>query len=161
MAEDFDALFGADIRLLGNLELAEQRERGSDLFTAPRPESAKVDLQRLHGVENLQQALLVRFLTEVGELEHLGHATYGSRLHELIGEPDTETTRNRAKLFTLQALAGEPRVAAVLSVVVTSDRQRPGRIVITARLRTIDSPVPLTVFFPVNLAGGPTAGGAP
>ena len=160
MAEDFDALFGADIRLLGNLGQAEQRERGSDLFTAPRPESSQVDLQRLHGVENLQQALLVRFLTEVGELAHLGHAGYGSRLHELIGEPNTETTRNRAKLFALQALAAEPRVAAVLSVVVGTDRSKPGTITITARLRTIDSPVPVTVLFPVDLTGGTTLGGA-
>jgi phage gp46-like protein len=160
MAEDFDALFAADMRLLGDLEHAEQRERGSDVFTAPRPETDKNDLQRLHGVENLQQALLLRFLTQVGELTHLGHASYGSRLHELVGEPNTVTSRNRAKLYALQALTAEPRVAAVESLDVITDPGNRNTILIKARLRTIDSPVPLTLLFPVDLAGALAAGGA-
>jgi phage baseplate assembly protein W len=149
----FEQLFGADLRLLGNLEHAEQRERGSDLFTALRPETDQVDLQRLTGVENLQQALLVRFLTEVGELAHLGHPTYGSRLHELVGEPNTETTRNRAKLFALQALQGEPRIALVRSVDVTTDRSRPTWLEIRAAVVTIDDPMPTNFVFGVDLGG--------
>lgn len=153
MVEDFDALFGADLRLLGDLEYAEQRERGSDLYTAVRPVSSAVDLQRLTGVRDLQQALLLRFLTQVGELAHLGHPTYGSRLHELIGEPNTETTRNRAKLFALQALHDEPRVAAVQSVDVRTDRRRPTRLEVRAAVLTIDDPTPLNLVLPVDLAG--------
>lgn len=153
MAEDFDALFGADLRLLGNLEYAEQRERGSDLYTAVRPVSSEVDLQRLSGVQDLQQALLLRFLTQVGELAHLGHPTYGSRLHELIGEPNTDTTRNRAKLFALQALQEEPRIAAVQSVDVRTDRSRPTRLEVRAAVLTIDDPTPLNLVLPVDLAG--------
>jgi phage baseplate assembly protein W len=149
----FEQLFGADLRLLGNLEHAEQRERGSDLFTALRPETDQVDLQRLTGVETLQQALLVRFLTEVGELTHLGHPTYGSRLHELVGEPNTETTRNRAKLFALQALHGEPRITLVRSVDVTTDRSRPTWLEIRAAVVTIDDPVPTNFVFGVDLGG--------
>ena len=103
---DFEALFGADLRLLGNLLHAEQRERGSDLFVAIRPASSRTDLQRVTGVENLQQALLVRFLTQVGELEPLGHPSYGSRLHELVGQLNTETTRNRAKLYRAAGVGG-------------------------------------------------------
>lgn len=153
MAEDFDALFGADLRLLGNLEYAEQRERGSDLHTAIRPVSSRVDLQRLSGVQDLQQALLLRFLTQVGELAHLGHPTYGSRLHELIGEPNTETTRNRAKLFALQALQEEPRIAAVQSIEVRVDRSRPTLLEIRAAVLTIDDPTPLNFVVPVDLGG--------
>src|SRR6185312_13263325 len=122
-------------------EHAEQRERGSDVFTAPRPETDKNDLQRLHGVENLQQALLLRFLTQVGEL-------------------NTVTSRNRAKLYALQALTAEPRVAAVESLDVITDPGNRNTILIKARLRTIDSPVPLTLLFPVDLAGALAAGGA-
>jgi phage gp46-like protein len=153
MAEDFEALFGADLRLLGNLLYAEQRERGSDLFVAIRPASSRIDLQRLAGVENLQQALLVRFLTQVGELEPLGHPSYGSRLHELVGELNTETTRNRAKLFALQALQAEPRIAQVRSIVVESDRKQPTVIEIKAAVVTIDDPTPVNLVFGVNLAG--------
>ncbi|MEV8377686.1 GPW/gp25 family protein [Kribbella sp. NPDC056861] len=150
---DYDALFGADLRLLGDLEYAEQRERGADLLTAVRPVSSKVDLQRLTGVQDLQQALLLRFLTQVGELAQLGHPEYGSRLHELVGEPNTETTRNRAKLFTLQALQGEPRIAAVQSVTVTTDRARPTWLVIKAQVLVIHEPTPLNLVFPIDLGG--------
>ena len=43
------------------------------------------DLDRLKGRENLAQALILRLLTPLGSLKGLGHANYGSRLHELIG----------------------------------------------------------------------------
>jgi len=150
---DFETLFGADLRLLGNLLYAEQRERGSDLFVAIRAASSRTDLQRVTGVENLQQALLVRFLTQVGELEQLGHPSYGSRLHELVGELNTETTRNRAKLFALQALQAEPRIAQVRSIVVETDRRQPTLIEIKAAVVTIDDPTPVNLVFGVNLAG--------
>jgi phage baseplate assembly protein W len=150
---DFEPLFGADLRLLGNLLYAEQRERGSDLFVAIRPASSRIDLQRVTGVENLQQALLVRFLTQVGELEALGHPSYGSRLHELVGELNTETTRNRAKLFALQALQAEPRIAQVRSVVVETDRRQPALIEIKAAVVTIEEPTTVNLVFGVNLAG--------
>jgi phage gp46-like protein len=150
----YEALFGSDLRLLGDLERAEQRERGSDLFTGLRPVSSLEDLQRLTGIANLSQALLLRFLTQVGELAHLGHPTYGSRLHELIGEPNTETTRNRAKLYALQALAGEPRIASVRSVTVETSRLRPTWLDIRAAVVTIDSAAELDFVFPVSLDGG-------
>ncbi|MEU3461971.1 GPW/gp25 family protein [Streptomyces sp. NPDC006733] len=151
---DFDALFGADVRLLGDLEHAEQRERGADLRTAARPVASDVvDLQRLTGVPALQQALLLRFLTQVGELAHLGHPEYGSRLHELVGEPNTAATRNRAKLFVLQALQGEPRIAAVRAVTVTTDRRRPTWLVIEVEVLTLHEPTPLNLVLPIDLGG--------
>lgn len=151
--------FGNDIRLLGNLELQEHRERGGDLFIKPRfdataAEASRMDLERLTGVSNLQQALLLRFLTAVGDLSHLGHAHYGSRLHELIGEPNTETTRNRARLFALQALQAEPRVEEVRSLVVASDGRLRDRIEIRAAVVASDSDTPLNLVFPIDLDGG-------
>jgi phage baseplate assembly protein W len=147
------ALYGADLRLLGNLDRQESRERGSDLATARRPESGEVDLARLQGVDNLKQALLLRFLTPLGELAALGHSEYGSRLGELIGQRNTETQRNRAKLFVLQALAAEPRVDKVLAVDVTSRRSDPTRIDIAVRLLVIASETPLNLVFPFSFAG--------
>jgi phage baseplate assembly protein W len=146
--------WGHDLRLLGDLRNQNDRDRGSDLFTAPRPETGQQDLEVLHDVDNLSQALLLRFLTQQGELTVLGHPGYGSRLYELIGELNTETTRNRAKMFTLQALAAEPRVAQVVSVTV---REHPGdrnRIDIDAHLIPVDSDTPVNLVFPFFLDGG-------
>jgi phage baseplate assembly protein W len=152
-----DEKFGADLRLLRNLDrIKSNRDPGDDLATRKRPETQRpgaqpVDLDTLGGVDNLVQALLLRFLTPQGELAALGHPNYGSRLHELIGELNTEATRNRAKLFTLQALADEPRVAKVLSVGVTTERKNPTRIDINVKLLGISSDTPLNLVFPFFL----------
>jgi len=146
--------FGTDLRLLANLERQEDRRRGEDLKTATRPTTGRTDLLAVSAVENLQQALLLRFLTQRGELAPLGHRTYGSSLHTLIGEPNNETTRNRAKLFALEALQEEPRVAEVLELRVTSPRQRPTQIEIEAKLRAVDGDTPFNLVFPMDLDGG-------
>src|SRR5262245_23889322 len=82
------------------------------------------DYDTIDGRDNLGQAILMRLLTPRGELTELGHPEYGSRLHELIGAPNTETRRSLAKLFVLEALAQEPRVAKVLEVTVSDHPQR-------------------------------------
>ncbi len=74
------------------------------------------DLQTAQGVHGLRQALVLRLLTERGDLAQLGHAHYGSRLHELIGEPLDDRNRQRARAFILEALAQDKRVAKVLSL---------------------------------------------
>jgi phage baseplate assembly protein W len=144
--------FGTDLHLLVNLDSGETRSPGSDLRAVRRPETG-ADLAALTGVDNLKQALLLRFLTAAGELAPLGHKDYGSRLHELIGELDTETNRNRAKLYVLQALAGEPRIEKVLSLTVASDRKHPGRIVIDLLAKALDHDTPLNLVFPFSLTG--------
>ena len=146
--------WGIDLRLLRNLEWQFNRARGRDLATKERPETGEIDLETLNGAENLQQALLLRFLTPVGELAPLGHATYGSRLSELIGELNNETNRNRAKMYVLQALADEPRVQEVLSVTVTPSRADRNRIDINVRLLALDRDTPLNLVFPFFLEGG-------
>src|SRR5262245_45839682 len=148
---DNHARFGADLRLLQDLRRQNDRNRGSDLSTVKRPETGQVDLATLEGADNLSQALLLRFLTPVGELAILGHPDYGSRLFELIGERNTETNRNRAKLFVLQALAAEPRVKEVRSVRVTQNRARREEVDIEVSLIAIDSDTPLNLVFPFFL----------
>ncbi|NJK53600.1 MAG: GPW/gp25 family protein [Leptolyngbyaceae cyanobacterium SU_3_3] len=123
MAKNEDR-WGSDLQLLRNLERQNSRDRDNDLLTQVRTQTQQADLALLHGADNLRQALLLRFLTPVGELAPLGHPSYGSRLFELIGELNSDTNRNRAKLFVLQALAAEPRVKTVRSVLVS---QRPPR----------------------------------
>ena len=68
------------------------------------------DLSVFDGRENLAQALTLRLLTPKGSLRALGHANYGSRLHELIGELKNQANRNLCRLFVLETVAQEPRV---------------------------------------------------
>ncbi len=77
------------------------------------------DFDTIAGDENLVQAVMMRLLSPRGELEALGHPSYGSRLHELVGSVNTETTRNRMRLFILEALAHEPRIEKILAISVT------------------------------------------
>lgn len=148
-----EELWGTDLRLLRNLERQNDRDRGADLVTAERPATRKVDLERWQGLDNLKQALLLRFLTPLGELAILGHATYGSRLYELIGELNTPSNRNRAKLFVLQALAQEPRVEKVMRVDVTTQRSNPNQINIAIDLHPVGSATTINLVFPFFLDG--------
>lgn len=150
---DTGGAFGADLRLLDDLLYQEQRERGDDLVTADKAGPARTDLERVTGVPNLQQALLLRFLTPAGELADLGHPDYGSRLDELIGEPNTPATRGRAKVYALQALAAEPRVSEVRSVTVTTSPLGRNRIDIRADLVAVDAATPISLVFPFFLEG--------
>ncbi|MGB9366930.1 MAG: hypothetical protein WCE79_13055 [Xanthobacteraceae bacterium] len=144
------ANFGTDLRLLGDLLRQNDRAGGNDLKRV-RNKADEYDLERLEQVENLQQALLLRFLTRQGELTALGHPDYGSRLYTLIGELNNATNRNRAKLFVLEALAAEPRVARVISVDVRAGAR--DRIDISVALQAIESDTPLNFVFPFFLGG--------
>jgi phage baseplate assembly protein W len=152
--------FGVDLKLLRDVERQNSRSPGDDLATVPRPERARAghpwpdDLDTWAGNENLAQALLLRLLTWRGELAPLGHPAYGSRLHELIGELNTQTVRNRAKMYVLQALADEPRVRRVVSVSVTPSRVVREQIDIDLVLEAIEHADELRLFIPFSLAGG-------
>jgi len=144
------ARLGSDLRLLGDLQYQNDRAGGSDLLVT---QSQPADFQTLQDAQNLQQALLLRFLTRQGDLIQLGHPSYGSRLYTLIGELNNTTNRNRAKLFVLEALAAEPRVQTVISVDVTSGAR--DRINISVSLTIIGSDTPLNLVFPFFLGGPP------
>lgn len=145
--------WGIDLRLLRNLEQQYDRDRGRDLSTIERPATGAVDLGTLSELDNLKQALLLRFLTPVGEMAVLGHPNYGSRLFELIGELNNQTNRNRAKMFVLQALGQEPRVAQVLRVDVTTAYSNPNQINIDISLRATKTGTTLNLVFPFFLDG--------
>lgn len=147
--------FGTDLKLLNNLDLTKSsRDPPRDLSTRVRVETSRVDLDIHSKVDNLVQALLLRFLTPVGEMALLGHPDYGSRLAELIGELNSETNRNRAKLFTLQALQAEPRVKEIRSVDVTQSPADPTRMDIRVSLLPVDSDTLLNLVFPFFLERG-------
>lgn len=152
------ARFGTDLRLLPDLEhVKSNRDPGNDLSVRRRPETVQVDLDTWSNVDNLVQALFLRFLTTAGELTILGHPDYGSRLYELIGKLNTETNRNRAKLYVLQALAAEPRVQKVLSVKVIQNGRDRTQMDINISLLAINGDKPLNLVFPFFLEGGISA----
>lgn len=146
--------WGNDLRLLRNLDFQIDYLRGKDLVVTDRAETGQTDLATLSGADNLKQALLLRFLTPAGELAVLGHPDYGSRLFELIGQLNTDTTRNRAKLYVLQALAAEPRVKEVRSVQVTQNTSDRTRIDIAVSLVAGEAETLLNLVFPFFLEGG-------
>lgn len=89
--------------------------RPKETLRAPR---RAWDFEPRAGLENLAQAVMLRLLTPRGELAALGHPEYGSRVHELIGRENTSAQRNLLKLFILEALQNEPRVAKVVELKV-------------------------------------------
>ncbi len=95
------------------------------------------DFETLAGRDNLGQALIVRLLTPKGELTPLGHPDYGSRLHEVIGAPNTPTTRNLAKLFVIEALKQERRVEKIVRVDVAPHPIERFLVLITVAVKPI------------------------
>ncbi len=87
--------------------------------SAPGGKGTMLDLDTVEGEENLIQAVIIRLLTPMGELTTLGHPGFGSRLHELVGRENTETTRNLIRLRILESLQQEPRIQEVVDVTVT------------------------------------------
>lgn len=114
-----------------------------------------LDIERADGLANLEQALANRLKTRKGELTGLGHPEYGSRHHELIGEPNVERTRHLIKLYVLQALRDEPRIEKVLAAVVTAEHSPPRETVrIELGLRVRGEPDPLNLVLPFSLGTG-------
>ena len=103
------------------------------------------DLGTVQGVDNLGQAVLLRLLTPRGELAELAHPDYGSRLHELIGRTNTETTRNLVKLFILESLKQEPRIATIEMVTVTPAPGRRDRVDVLIRVKPIAAVTSVTI----------------
>ncbi|WP_339772887.1 hypothetical protein [uncultured Paraglaciecola sp.] len=110
------------------------------------------DIKVARGVDTLRQAIVNRIKTYKGELLPLGHPEYGSRHHELIGQPNVERTRNLIKLFILQALKQERRIEKVLSANVLAEHEPPRETVrIELKLQIHNVPLPLNIIVPFNL----------
>ena len=136
-----------------------------DLTTQPpaavyRDES--VDLAATDGVSTLRQALVMRLLTPRGSLRELGHASYGSRLHELVGESDSETLRARARAFVIQAIRQEQRAKLADVVVTRPTASEPDtlRIAVDVYARDLDERFGLVLGLSLDGAGssGGTSG---
>jgi phage baseplate assembly protein W len=149
-----DVGFGTDLRLLPSLDAVHSnRDAGNDLQTTARPTGGR-DLAALTGADNLRQALVLRLLTPIGALADLGHPDYGSRVHELIGERNTSSTRNRAKMAALQSIEADPRVAGVRSIDARTAVSDPTEVEIVATVDTVAGGAPVTLVVPLPLRQG-------
>ncbi len=154
--EHLDEIFGLDLWLdyrssPGYWENADLRaERDPDAGTG-------LDLRVSRGVDTLRQSIVNRIKTRKGELAPLGHPDYGSRHHELIGQPNVERTRNLIKLYILQALKRERRIEKVLQADVRAEHNPPRDTVrIELSVKVIREPLPLEIIVPFNLTESAT-----
>lgn len=120
----------------------------------PEPPGARevTDLDVLTGRENLAQALTLRLLTPRGALADLGHATYGSRLGELIGQRKTEALRGLCRAYILEAVREEPRVEAKpLAITFDPLREQPWDFVVEIVVQPVAGGDPVALGLEVGL----------
>jgi phage baseplate assembly protein W len=123
--------------------------------TVPDRAGATVDLAVVEGVPAAVQLFVNRLKTHQGELAPLGHPEYGSRHHELIGQPNVDRTRALIKLHVLEALSHEPRIEKVLRCDVTAADDPPRDVVrIVLEIRIVAEPNPQLFVVPFDLSGG-------
>jgi phage baseplate assembly protein W len=109
------------------------------------------DYEIVSGRENLGQAILHRLMTRKGELSDIGHPQYGSRLYELIGEPNTERTRELLKLYAKECISQEPRVKDIVRILVSTIEGITDSVMLDITVMPIKSSVPLNLVFPFYL----------
>lgn len=126
---------GQDQHLLTDLRLDLMHREFRPVYTVgstrrlgPGGKGLIVDLAVTGGRDDLAQAVIMRLLTPRGELTQLGHPQYGSRLHELIGQANTETKRHLVRLYILETLQREPRVEKIVDVTVAPVEKRPSSV---------------------------------
>lgn len=138
-------LLGTDLKLLIETR-PEYLGLGADIMV-----SKKGDLQAASGRANLGQAIMHRLLTRKGEIGDLGHPEYGSRLHELIGKPNNEMTRELVRLYVKECISQEARVQDIVDITVIVPRDNPNTVLLDITVLPIKSSVPMNVVFPFYL----------
>ncbi len=139
MGAERATLFGADLQIV-------ERAGGLDLLR-----DAGADLALAVGNDNIAQALALRLRVRKGELGLLGWADYGSRLHELIGEPNNTRTHVKLMAFARAAVEQDPRVLEVSAIeakVLPGERDS---VRLLLEITLIDAPNPLNLVFDVKL----------
>ena len=139
MTEERQRLFGDDLELYSRNETYDLRPNGAG------------DLGLAHGNENIVQALTLRLRVRRGDLAPLGWPAYGSRLHELIGEPNINRVHVRLMAYARSAIEEDPRVAEVMEVSTSPSGRDSVRL--TMDIRLIEEPNPLNLVFDFDLEG--------
>ena len=110
------------------------------------------DLDSVTGRTNLAQALALRLLTTKGALASLGHANYGSRLGELVGQRKTEELRGLCRAYILEAVREEPRVEAKpLAITFDAQWEAPWDFVVEITVQPVAGGDPVSLGLEVAL----------
>lgn len=99
--------------------------------------SSDAGASTVSGKDNLIQALTLRLIVYRGHLEELGHARYGSRVADLIGEPLDRANLGLLRRYVRQALKEDPRVEEVTWLEVSARPDLPGAVDVRASIRAI------------------------
>ena len=123
----------------------------TDTIRAVPDRSVRVtDFDLITGRENLAQAIIMRLLTPRGELSALGHPTYGSRLHELVGSNNTATNLALARLYILESLKQESRIEKINQLLIEPAPGSRDRVNIFLEVFPINAPaVPVSFVLEV------------
>jgi len=132
-------------RLGRDLKIVE-KDPGYDLNISPSG-----DLETIGEEYNLAQAIIMRLNTMQGELTDIGHSSYGSRLHELVGEPNNERTRELVRIYALESVNRDPRVEEVVNISVEQIEGDLNRIDISISVRATGLTSILNIVFPFYL----------
>jgi phage baseplate assembly protein W len=138
MPLDRARLFGDDLRLREGVGLDLVGDGAGDL-----------DLAR--GVDNVVQALRLRLLVRKGELAALGWPDYGSRIHELVGEPSLVRVHARLLAFAREAVEQDPRVVEVLDVRAEVPAGERDLVRLHLEVLLLSEPDPRNLVFDVDL----------
>jgi phage baseplate assembly protein W len=139
MTEERQRLFGNDLQLYERNDTYDLQPNGAG------------DLGLAQGNENIIQALTLRLRVRRGGLEALGWPAYGSRLHELIGEPNIGRVHVRLMAYARSAIEEDPRVAEVSNVSAAPSGRDTVRLMMEIRL--IEERNPLNMVFDFDLEG--------
>jgi phage baseplate assembly protein W len=123
-------------------------EIGADLTA-----SKKGDFETVADEDNLAQAIIARLSTDEGELFDIGHADYGSRLFEVIGEVNNKAARQRLKALVRECLVQERRIKEVININVLPDPADSHRVDIEITILPIKGSQYLTIVYPFRLEG--------
>jgi phage gp46-like protein len=140
MTANRDLLFGTDLRLL-------ERSGSLDLVG-----DSVGDLTLSHGAETISQALTLRLLIRRGALARLGWPDYGSRLHELTGEPNNQRTQVLAMAYARAAVEEDPRVKEITMLRASADPGDRTTVHLEMEVELITENTPLNLVFDVRLA---------
>ena len=139
MAAPREVLFGNDLKLVDEAP-------GLDLVVDG---GGDVDLAR--GNDNIVQALRLRLLVRKGELARLGWPDYGSRIHELIGEPNNRRTQLILMAHARAAISADPRVVDIPTIEALVLPGNRDVVRLNLSITLIAQQTPLNLVFDVRL----------
>jgi phage baseplate assembly protein W len=148
---DSEAILKTDL-LLSELEQGYDLSLSERMRIGPKRATKEAgDLRTVTKDYNLGQAIVMRLKTRIGELTDLGHPDYGSRLYDLIGEPNNIRTKEMVRAAILEALQQEPRIRQILNVKVSTPQYDSSRVDVELRVIPADRKTPIGFTFPVRL----------